>query len=252
MRGLVLALLLWVPSALGAAETIVADLSQRHVSITTNFSGSQILIFGAVRRLTPATSLEPLDVIITVAGPPSAVTVRKKDKVAAIWVNTEEVEIDSAPSFYAILSSAPLEDILSDTEDLRHSITKSRAIRAVDGGDVGDPEAFTAALIRIREGQGAYYLDEGAVTLDEDTLFRTTVALPANLTEGDYRTEIFLVREGAVVSKFETDIDVQKVGLERFLYNLAHERPLIYGLMSLAIAIAAGWLASAAFRLLRP
>jgi len=53
------------------------------------------------------------------------------------------------------------------------------------------------------------------------------------------------------VSSFQTTIDVRKVGLERFLFNLAHQQPVLYGLMSLAIAIAAGWGASAAFRALR-
>jgi hypothetical protein len=46
-------------------------------------------------------------------------------------------------------------------------------------------------------------------------------------------------------------IDVRKVGLERWLYNLSREQSLVYGLLSLAIAIAAGWLASAAFAMIR-
>ncbi|WP_147125920.1 TIGR02186 family protein [Shimia ponticola] len=251
MRRLLLALLFLIVSPLSAEETIVADLSQRRVAITTDFNGSEILIFGAVKRLAPLTSLEPLDVIITVSGPPSPVTVRRKDKIAIIWANRDEVEIDSAPSFYAILSSGPIEDILSETEDLRHKITKEKMIRSVDAGGVADAAAFTDALIRIQQQKGAFYADEDAVSFDEQTLFRTTVDLPANLTEGDYRTQIFLVRDGAVVSKFETDIAVQKVGLERFLYNLAYNQPLIYGLMSLAIAIIAGWLASALFSAFR-
>ena len=251
MRTLLIALLLLLPVSVTAEETIIADLSQRRVAITTDFNGSEILIFGAVKRLAPVTSLEPLDVIITVSGPPSPVTVRRKDKIAIIWANRDEVEIDSAPSFYAILSSRPISEILSDTEDLRHKITKEQMIRSVDAGDVTDAAAFTDALIRIQSKKGAFYADEGAVTFADQTLFRTTVALPANLTEGDYRTQIFLLREGDVVSKFETDIAVQKVGLERFLYNLAHDRPLIYGLMSLAIAIIAGWMASAAFSAFR-
>ena len=81
--------------------------------------------------------------------------------------------------------------------------------------------------------------------------FSTSVQLPANLTEGDYKTRFFLTRRGRVIDSHETVIAVQKVGLERFLFRLAHDQPLIYGLMSLAIAIAAGWGASAAFRFLR-
>ena len=89
------------------------------------------------------------------------------------------------------------------------------------------------------------------MVLDQETLFRGAIQLPANLTEGEYLTRIFLTREGRVVSQLETVIDVQKVGLERWLYTLSRQQPLVYGLMSLAIAIAAGWGASAAFQAMR-
>jgi tellurite resistance protein len=71
------------------------------------------------------------------------------------------------------------------------------------------------------------------------------------LTEGDYITKIFLTRGGEVVSEFETSIDVRKVGLERILFRLSRDNPLAYGCLALAIAIAAGWLASAAFQFIR-
>jgi len=107
------------------------------------------------------------------------------------------------------------------------------------------------AVIRIRRNNNAYQMLEGAVSLDEQTLFRTSINLPSNLTEGAYTTRIFLTRAGRVVSEYDTVIDVRKVGLERWLFTLSREQPMLYGLMSLAIAIAAGWGASAAFQVLR-
>ena len=251
MRFFALLLLLWPTLASAQNEEIVADLSQRRVSITTNFTGSEILIFGAVKRSESILATDPIDVIITVAGPEQSIVVRKMDKVAGIWVNASQQEIDSAPSFYAVMSTAPLADILSDTEDLRYNITNERVIRAVDGGAGAAASDFTEALIRIRESEDVYQLNEGEIAFFDGTLFRTQVALPANLTEGDYETTMYLVRNKSVVTKYTTTIAVSKVGLERFLYNLAHNQPLIYGIMSILIAIAAGWLASAAFRLIR-
>ncbi|MGR3433670.1 MAG: TIGR02186 family protein, partial [Shimia sp.] len=122
--------------------------------------------------------------------------------------------------------------------------------QAVDAG-VADGSTFRDALIRIREAEGAYFRDEGAVSLFDDTLFRTSIALPANLVEGAYEVRIFLTRDLEVISQFRTEIEVRKVGLERFLYTLAHEARVAYGLMSLAIAIFAGWAASAVFQLFR-
>lgn len=232
-----------------AAEEVVAGLSQDAINITTNFEGSEILIFGAVSRVAPAPEGD-LEVIITVEGPSLPVAVRRKDRRFGIWVNTDAIEVDAAPSFYAVATTSVFGDVISDTEDLRHRISIPRAIRAVGVG-VADGAAFTQALIRIRESEDLYQLNEGGVTLRNETLFDTSIQLPANLVEGDYRTRIILTRGGEVLDIFEQDIAVRKVGLERFIYNLAHERPLVYGILSLTIAILAGWIASAVFRYIR-
>ncbi len=234
-----------------SAEEVVLGLSSDKVAITATFEGSDILIFGAVKRETTIPDI-PLDVVITVSGPSLPVTVRRKDRRLGIWVNTEMVALDAAPSFYAVATTGPLDKVLTNTEDLRHRVSIPRAIRSVGAATMAeDAERFTDALIRIRRNQDAYQMREGAVVLDQQTLFRTAIRLPANLTEGDYETRIFLTREGRVVSQLQTTIDVRKVGLERWLFALSREQPMLYGLMSLAIAIAAGWLASAAFQVLR-
>ena len=232
-------------------EEVVAGLSQNRVSITANFDGSEILIFGAVKREAPIpVDAGPLEVIIAVAGPSVPVVVRRKARRYGIWVNTDAVEVDLAPSFYLVATSGPWNEVLRDIEDLRHKISIPRAIRSV-GSEIRDAGAFTEALIRIREKEELYAVREETVDVTEETLFGASVALPANLTEGDYTARIFLTRDGKVVDAHKTAIDVRKVGLERFVFNLAHERPLIYGFLSLAIAIFAGWGASAVFRYIR-
>ncbi len=233
-------------------EEVVAGMSQNRVAITANFDGSEILIFGAVKRKTPPPGTGPLQVIIAVSGPSAPVTVRRKEKRYGIWINVDSVEVDSAPSFYAIATSAPFKDTLTDTEDLRYKVSIPRAIRSVGAPmNVKNAETFAEALIRIRTASGLYQMNPGSVEFQQDTLFETSVALPSNLTEGVYTTRIFLTRNGRVVDEYETNIDVRKVGLERWLYTLAHEKPLVYGILSLFIAIVAGGSASAIFRYLK-
>lgn len=234
------------------AEEVVAGLSQNRVAITANFDGSEILIFGAVKREAPPPGDGPLQVIITVAGPSEPIVVRRKAHRYGIWINVDAVEVDAAPSFYAVATSAPFGDVLSSIEDLRYKISINQAIRSVGAPmTIFDSMSFTDALIRIRTKAGLYQLKPETVILDEQTLFRTSIALPANLIEGAYTTRIFLTRNGRVIDEYDTAIDVRKVGLERWLFNLAHQRPLIYGLLSLFIAIVAGWGASAVFKYLR-
>ncbi|WP_397541777.1 TIGR02186 family protein [Roseovarius salis] len=250
MLRLCLALLLIALPA--RAEEVVLGLSQDEVAITATFDGSHILIFGAVKRDKPIPEGPPLEVVVAVSGPSKPVTVRRKEQVFGIWVNTDSVMVDAAPSFYAVATSGPFGEVLTNVEDLRHRVSIERAIRSVGAAmDIGGAQDFADAVVRIRERSGLYKTLENAVAVDEQTLFRTAIDMPANLTEGEYSTRIFLTRAGQVISVYETSIDVRKVGLERWLYTLSREQPLLYGLMSLAIAIAAGWGASAAFRALR-
>lgn len=235
-----------------ADESIVTGLSQNRVSITADFVGSEILVYGAVKRDAPAPEGSPLEVIVTVEGPAAPVTVRRKERVAGIWINNASIRVDSAPSFFAIATTGPLNHILSDTENLRFDITIERVIRAVGITAEADKAGeFLLALLRVRTQEDRYRVLEGKVELTEDTLFRTDVELPANLIEGEYKVRIFLLRDQKVIAHQERLVGVRKVGLERFIFNLAHEQPLIYGLLSLVLAAVAGWVASTAFRLMR-
>lgn len=234
------------------AEEVVAGLSQNRVAITASFDGSEILVFGAVKREAPAPLDPSLEVIVAVSGPSLPITLRKKSRRLGIWINTQALEIDAAPSFYAVSTSAPLADILTQTDDIRHGISIDRVIRSVGAPEgIENAASYTEALVRIRAENQLYQLNEGAVTLSEDTLFRTSVALPSNLTEGAFTARIFLTRGGHVIDAYTTDLEVRKVGLERWIFSLAYEHALLYGLLSLVIAIIAGWGASAIFRLLR-
>jgi uncharacterized protein (TIGR02186 family) len=247
--GLVLALALLPAVTRGAAaEEIVAGLSQSRVAITADFDGSEILVYGAIKRDQPAPPGRT-DVIVTVQGPSAPLTIRRKDRVAGIWINHASVVVDLAPSFYAVATTGPMDTILSSTEDLRHKITIPKAIRAVGiSAEAEGSESFVEALLRIRAAEDRFRQNEGTVEFTSDTLFRADVLLPANLTEGAYLVRMFLMRDGAVVDAQERVIDVRKAGLERFLFNLSQQQPLFYGLLALALAGIAGWGAAEVFR----
>jgi uncharacterized protein (TIGR02186 family) len=240
-------------AALGAeAEEVVLGLSRAEVPITATFNGSEILVFGAIKREQPIPEGAPLEVVVTIAGPQQPIEIRRKARRFGLWVNASSVRVGAAPSFYAVAATGRLGDVISETEDLRHQISIPRAMRTIGAvEDDPDAEAFVDALIRIRQQEGIYQVFDRGVALDEETLFRTAVFLPPRLMEGDYAARIFLLRDQNVIDRYETVIEVRKVGLERWLFNLSQGAPLVYGLMAVALAIVAGWAASAATRLLR-
>jgi len=238
------------PAAAEDDKQVVGGLSQHSVSLTTGFSGSELFVYGAVKGVPDDA---PLDIVVTVTGPSEPVTVRRKDRAFGIWVNGPGVEIDSAPSFYAVASSKTFRETVSYTDDLRHGIGIDQVIRLVDAPDwVEDREAYRAAVSRIREAQGLYAFLENSVNVIENTLFETRIALPANLVEGDYAARIFLTRDKAVLDVFEDTITVRRAGIGRWIYTAAQDHPAPYGIASILVALIAGWLASAFFRAFFP
>jgi uncharacterized protein (TIGR02186 family) len=246
-----LALLLALAAPAAAQVSVVTGISADKIALNATFDGSELFVFGAIRRDAPTPEdAGPLDIVITIKGPPGPVTVRRKERRFGLWVNTDAVVVRQAPSFYAIATTRPLDEILSETEQLRYGIGMDQAVRRVGGHPtIEDTSSFTEAVVRLRERNGSYaQLDEG-VSVAEDTLFQTRIELPANLVEGDYAAEFFLVRDHMVISSGATLIRVEKTGLERWLYNLSRNEPLLYGLMSVLLALLAGWLAATAFHL---
>lgn len=257
-RAILVALALALPLTFGPAradapaERVVAGIGSDSIGITAAFTGSEVLIYGAVKRSTPEPDGPPLAVIVTLEGPSQALTIRKKSREMGIWINSSKVRVAAAPSYYSVAATGRLKDILSPQTDDTQRISVAKAMRAFEGPlEVDDARPYTEAMLAIRERNGIYSVHEGAVHLVEDTLFRADFALPANLVEGDYKTRIFLLRGGDVVDTFQTSIAVRRVGLERLLYLMAHEHAPIYGVLCLLLAAVAGWAAAAAFRVIR-
>ena len=101
--------------AVQASDTVVGGISSKNISINTTFTGSDILIFGSIKR-TVRDKIIPSDIIIEVLGPKTNLTVRKKQKVFGIWVNRNPIKIYNSPSFYSILYTKDPEKILDEIE----------------------------------------------------------------------------------------------------------------------------------------
>ena len=256
MRRAAAVLLLALLAAAGPAraEKVVAGLSQTRVAITTWFAGSEIFIYGAVKREAPIPEGSPLEVVVAVMGPSKPLMVRRKERELGIWINGPGLRIDAAPSFYAVATTGPFEEVLSATEDLRHRIGLDQVIRLIDAPvwAAAERQEFLDAVVRLNRNRGVYYEDVGGVTMSEETLFQTRIELPAQLVEGDYVARIFLTRNREVVDHYQASISVQKVGIEHWIDMMAEQYSALYGALSVALALTAGWAASAVFRAIFP
>ncbi len=230
---------------------VVAALKQNRIAITAGFEGSEIFVYGAIAR-DAAGDDAPLGLVVKVQGPSQPLVVRRKDRAFGVWINRESALLDAAPSYYAVATTGPFFDTISHTEDLRRRVSLEHALRYVGARQTIEPrEGFLEAVARLRAAEGLYVVDPGGVTVDEGMLFRATFALPANIVEGSYAAQVLLTRDRAVIDGFETVIEVRKEGFERLVHQTATERPLLYGALAIAVAVAAALAASEGFRRLR-
>ena len=235
--------------------TVEADISTRTFEVTTGFSGHEIIVFGAVdNSQAPAEETGYYDVVVVVEGTPFPIVVRKKSDVAGVWVNTSSITFASVPSYYAITSTKPIEQIAGPAVLERHAIGfRHIAMKPSPGyrGTLKDYElaAFRTAVIRLKKQQNLYVTEpNGGVTFTGRSLFRSTIALPANVPVGPLVARTYLFRNGEVVSAHIARVTLQRAGVERLVHNFAFVYPMSYGLIAVLLAAISGLLASAYFR----
>jgi uncharacterized protein (TIGR02186 family) len=225
----------------GQANPLVADLSKHLVAITTGFAGTDVLLFGATDG--------PGDVVVVVRGPMNRHVLHRKSRVAGIWVNTATMTFESVPSFFAVASSRPLEEIANANVRARNQMEVGHLIDLPDAKASANVAAeWENALIRNKQRSGLYRIEPARVTFSGPQLFRTDMFFPANVPTGSYQVNVYLLREGQVVSAQTTPLIISKVGVEADIYLFAHEQSAWYGLIAILLALLAGWLAHIAFR----
>lgn len=223
-------------------QPLVADLSRHLVAITTGFAGTDVLLFGATD--------EPGDVVLVVRGPTRDEVVRRKERLGGlIWANGAGLTLHDVPAFYRVAANRPIEDVLSLPARQRHQIGAD-VLNFRASGSVAAEEraAFREALVRLKEDRDLYSYGPKAVSMLANRLFRTELYFPANVPTGTYMVEVYLVRDGEVVSAEITPLIISKVGIGADIFQFAHERSALYGIAAIIIAVFAGWLAGVAFR----
>jgi uncharacterized protein (TIGR02186 family) len=225
------------------AQTLMADMSEHLIAITTAFTGTDVVLFG--------TSAGGTDIVVTVVGPRENQVVRRKSRFAGIWANRESLEFARVPSYYAIASSAPLEQIARPDVLARHLMGVDHLhLTPLDAAELDQRQIhnFEAALVRNKQRQDLYSSAPAPVNFLGPHLFRTTMKFPANVPPGIYQVQVFELEDGYVKDAQRSALVISKVGLEADVFDFAQQRAPLYGLLAIVMAVSLGWLAGVIFR----
>jgi uncharacterized protein (TIGR02186 family) len=235
------------------AERLIVSVSNHRVTVTPNYSGEELVLFGSVEKdaSTPA-SRNNYDLVVTVAGPRADMVTRRKERKFGIWINTDYRQFLKVPTYLALFSNRPFDAMASPEVQRRQQLGLNNVLLTQrvgpDFADVVPNDAFRSAFVRLRREHGLYREETSAVTFLTPTLFRTGIPLPAEVPIGAYNVEIKLFADGALVTKTETAFEIVKVGFEQFVANTARQNGFAYGLVTAAMALMTGWMASIVFR----
>lgn len=220
---------------------LVPEVSQHDVQVRQGFTGTELLLFGAV--LDPrGRAGQGYDIVVVLKGPSEPMRLREKERFAGVWINAESTDLRSVPSFFAVASSRPIEEIVDEKTAAIYEFGTGY-IQLSPSGNI-DPEEqlrFRDGLVDLKRRQGLYKEDMDGVRITESVLYQARISLPSNVTTGTYTAETFAVTEGRVIASAESLVEVRKVGLEREVEYFSQNYGLLYGALAVTLSVLMGW-----------
>jgi uncharacterized protein (TIGR02186 family) len=234
------------------AESLIVSVSNHRITVTPNYSGEELVLFGSIERDARARERTDYDIVVTVSGPRADMVTRRKERRLGVWVNADSRQFIQVPTYLAVFSNRPVDEIAPPDVRRRQQLGLNDFLLpqriGPDVANVVASDPFRSAFVRLRTEHGLYREQPRAVTFLTPTLFRTGIPLPAEVAIGTYDVDIKLFAGGALVARTETAFEIVKVGFEQFVANAARQHGVLYGLATAMMALMTGWLASVVFR----
>ena len=188
--------------------------------------------------------------MVVLKGPTQSIVVREKQKIAGMWLNADSTEFRSAPSYYAVASTRPVEEIVDEKTAAIYELGLSwLQLSPIGSIDPEEQQRFSAGLVERNLKNGLYLQENNGVLVSEQVLYQAHIYLPSSVPIGVYTAETFAVSQGRVVASASSTVEIKKQGFEKVVADFADEYSVFYGLMAVAISIFMGWLAGRLFAL---
>lgn len=247
-----LSLILFAPAYSFAHLTIKAN--HDHIKINFFYHGDEVTVSGS--------SDANADIIVKITSPEVHQIMKKKGKVAGLlWMNVGTLNFEHIPNLYMLYSSGRLEEILSREEMDKYiigypSLFKRVEIHPVD--NEADKERWFREFVKFKEASKLYNVAEnsvsitkgGEVTKTQSGLqdYHLRIAWPYQAPPGEYTITVYAVKDKRVIESAEAKVRVEQVGGVKILADMAKNNSILYGIISIVVAVAAGFGVGMIFR----
>lgn len=227
---------------------LVPEVSQHEIEVRQGFTGTELLLFGAILDPAGRAAAQDYDVVVVLQGPSQPIRLREKERFGGIWINAASTDFRSAPSFFAVATTRPIERMVDErTAAIYEFGTKYIQLSPSGVIEPAEQARFSSGLVDLRTRQGLYQENIGGVSVSERVLYQARISLPSTVVTGTYTAETFAVRDGRVIASALSEVEVKKVGFERFIATTAQDYAPLYGIVAVLLSLGMGWAAGRIF-----
>ena len=231
----------------GPVSALTTEVTPQNIPINLLYHGAQLSIKGV--------SDVNDDLIVRISTEPTEAHMKFKGKAAGLfWMKMGDISFEHVPAAYLLFSSRNLENLLSKDERIKEGIgfeaIKDQAVMESSAEGM-DPDRWIAEFIKFKKAEKLYLIEEGAVTRQhgaQGNEYQLEVKWPYQAAPGKYNIEVLAIRDGKVVDRAETSLTVERTGIVAKLSNLAFNHAAVYGIISIVVAMFAGFAVGALFK----
>ena len=244
---------------ISTSNSLVIGSDENEILIDANFSGKDLLVFGAFYADPSQPREKKWDILIEVVGPKEDIVLRKKESFFGFWLNSKSVKFKDVPSFYYLSSTSELKDSFFEENNIGLLETSrypelNWSLITTDWGSVSsydEKQEFFEALIRNKSYENVFKKTSDEIEILDGNLFKTNIPIPNTVPVGVYDVNLYLILNNEISKDYSYNFTVRRIGIENLIYNFANNFPLIYGFTSLIIALIIGWISADLFRRFR-
>ncbi len=230
-------------AGMSSAKDISLAINPDHISISAFYNGTSIKATGSI----PADS----DVIIRITGKGEEVHLKKKGKVGGLlWMNTGKITLKNVPAVFMVYTTPELGKVVNLHEiNLGYWSVKDQ----IELEPENEAKEFLfKEFTKLKEEEGVYIIDTKSVKYTGNAngakQFEINIAVPPKMTPGDYTVEAYAIAGNNIVGRADTALTISLVGFPAWIASLAFGHELLYGIMAVVVAVAAGLVTGMIFK----
>ena len=231
-----------------AHAMLTAKANHDHITIDFFYHGSTVSVKGM--------SDAGRDLVIKITSPDGHQIMKKKGKVAgALWMNVGTLTFEQTPNMYEVFSTKKLDEILTKDELDRQVLGFEALQKHVELSPVAneaEKAQWFGEFVKFKKDSNLYRAEDGKIEIsslpDGNQEYFILTQWPYQAAPGDYTVSVYAVKDGKVVEQAESHVKVEQVGMVKTLAGMAKDSAALYGLLSIGIALSAGFGVGMVFR----